>query len=116
LSKAEHCACADFLLDILREAFPFGGKIGLRAIPNCANIHKDTEIARRKKMKGEKLKIVSVGSLKEEKNYFEQLKIADILGKKGIDFSLTIAGEGMLRKNLLSEIKNLSLERFVFTW
>jgi glycosyltransferase involved in cell wall biosynthesis len=59
------------------------------------------------------LKLISVGNLREEKNHFEQLKIALKLKETGIDFKLKIAGEGHLRKQLEEQIQEYNLEEQV---
>lgn len=60
------------------------------------------------------IKLLSVGSLKSQKNFRNLVECAGILRRKGYEFRLIIAGEGSLRNELQDQIINLNLERNVF--
>ncbi|MDD4955182.1 MAG: glycosyltransferase [Candidatus Omnitrophica bacterium] len=68
---------------------------------------------------GEKLarsgtEIISVGRLVEKKGFTYLIKACKILQQKGLEFKCEIYGDGPLKDELLSEIKNLGLSQAVF--
>jgi glycosyltransferase involved in cell wall biosynthesis len=56
-----------------------------------------------------KIKIISVGSMRNEKRHIEQIRIAEILQKKNIDFQIDIYGDGILKKQIQFEINKRNL-------
>ena len=62
---------------------------------------------------GPKTRIISVGNLREEKNQAEILKVARSLKSSGVDFEISIVGEGHLRGMLEEQVKRHDLEREV---
>lgn len=84
----------------------------IRIIPNATNF----KVAKSKTFsKNSKIKILAVGRLEQQKNYFSLIKSISLLPKdikENIIFN--IAGEGSRREELESLIKELHLERNVF--
>ena len=85
-----------------------------KIIANCIDSSKFVKLHKYRDLTGKRVKIVSVGNLREEKNHLDQLKIAKLLRNNGINFRLDILGEGFLRKNLEHKIKELNLSDNVF--
>lgn len=62
----------------------------------------------------EKLKIVSVGRLSQQKAFHIAIEAAAILKKIGLDFVWLILGEGEERHSLEAQIRNCELNNYVF--
>lgn len=58
-------------------------------------------------------KFVTVGRLSEQKGHLVLLEAAAALSRQGVQFTLTIAGDGPLRAELAERIRKLGLERQV---
>ncbi len=108
LSGAGQCVCAGFMRDEFRKAFPFQSGREMRTIPNCV-ADSFFSVQPRSWMSDGMLRIVSVGNLRREKNHFEQIRIAEELRRRGLRFSVNIAGEGPLRKNIEEAISDSGL-------
>jgi len=63
--------------------------------------------------KGKTIKLLSVGRLVEKKGYFHMLKIAALLKRSGVLFSLKIIGNGPLNRDLIVERDRLGLRNEV---
>jgi glycosyltransferase involved in cell wall biosynthesis len=62
---------------------------------------------------GQRMQILAAGRLTYEKGFDLLISAAHILKSKGINFELTIAGEGPLRTTLQSQINTCALSRYV---
>ncbi len=68
---------------------------------------------REKNNKIDKINIISVGSLKHQKNYFEMIEIIKCLKNNSFDINLTILGDGVLKEQIQEKIKELNLNNFI---
>lgn len=60
-----------------------------------------------------RLHLITAGRLVEDKNHGFLVRVAKVLKERGIDFELTILGEGQLKSNLLAYIKKSNLSNEV---
>ena len=86
------------------------GYRGLFFAPNCVLLYNGVNINRfySEKQK-DKLELISIGSLFENKNHLLLIKTVQILVYKHCDVHLSILGEGPLRVTLQNQIKELLL-------
>lgn len=80
-------------------------------IPNCIDI-KSFETSPRS-FRRDRLELITVGNLRREKQYSEQIKILDELRRLNVAFSHRIVGEGTLRPEIEAKVRSQSLENQV---
>lgn len=78
-------------------------------LPNGIDINSFAVLKDRTINRNKPVKIISVGSLNENKNQLFQIEIAEILRNKGFNFYLNIVGQGKMYDALKKRIEELDL-------
>ncbi len=109
--KTKFITISNDVFDYYKMCFPTYLTKNLNKIPNFLQFSPDSSPL--KIIPGQKIKILSVGRLVPIKNHIFQIEIAHSLMKMGVDFHLTIAGDGPERIKLESYSKELGLDEII---
>lgn len=93
-------------------------KNNLYMVPNCVDTLKNKQYISKvynniKKYNGQKIKMVSVGSLTDQKNHLLLIEFVNKIIKLGFDCEVNIIGDGHLREKLENDIQSKNLNLFI---
>ncbi|PKG36579.1 glycosyltransferase family 1 protein [Psychrobacter sp. Sarcosine-3u-12] len=99
----------------LAAEYLFGSKKDVWLLPNAVDVRKMIEVADKSRnyisqnFNDKGLKLIQVGRLNDVKNHKYSLKIAELLKKRNVDFTLYIVGQGELEDELKSQVQQKEL-------